>query len=326
MIPWAWLDDESPIEDIWQLAAACGGRFYCDQDGTFRYENMTHWLFSPHTTSQETIDDDGYGQMDGPSYNDRELYSAVTVVASPRDFLPSGPLWSPESTVVVPAGATKTMTAKLRQPAYSLSAVTFNATSGGGRNMAADVSIGTVQYAQRCEITLTNSSADYAAELVDMELIGIAVNGAPTVEETRTSTAAFWTSHPSERPGRTRLLRGNVYIQSQSQAAAIAEFLRDRYQTPRLTWTLKNVPGDPFRRLGDRITVGNSQVMSADREGFITSIAWRLSEMGFIQDIEVMDAGNTSDGTGLYPHDVYFIIGTDEFGSSSNPDSEPIFY
>jgi hypothetical protein len=27
-IPWAWLNDESPIEQGWDLAAACGGRFY----------------------------------------------------------------------------------------------------------------------------------------------------------------------------------------------------------------------------------------------------------------------------------------------------------
>ena len=325
VIPWAWLDDESPIEDIWQMAAACGGRFYCDADGIFRYENMTHWLFAPHNTSQETLLDDGYGQLDGPEYDDRELYSGVTVVASPRDFMPEGAMWSPESSVTVPAASAITLTARLRQPAYKLTGLTFNAASAGGRPMAADITIGTMQYAQRCEITLTNSNPTYAAELVDMVLTGIAVNGGPTVEEVRASTAAFWTSHPNERPGRTRLVRGNVYIQTQAQAAALAEFLRDRYQTPRLSYHLKNVPGDPLRRLGNRVTVGNSQVMSANRQGFITTLIWRLSDRGFVQDIELIDAaglyayGNPGDATG------YFVLDVNTLGTGGGLNAR-IFY
>ena len=324
VIPWAWLDDESPVEDIWNLAAACGGRFYCDQDGVFRYENMTHWLFAPHDTSQETILENGYGQMEGPVYNDRELYGAVTVVASPRSFGAQGPLWSPEGTVVVGPGATTRLTAKMRQPAYQISGLSFTAVSAGGSNLSGSIATAMTQYAQRVEITLTNTHSTYAAELVDMAILGVPVDGGPVIEEARTSAASFWTAYPSARPGRTRLVRGNVYVQTQSQAAALAEFLRDRYEQPRLTWTLRNVPGNPVRRLGDRITVGNSQVMTANRQGFITSIAWRLSEMGFIQDLEVMDAadlytyGNPGD-------DGYFEIGVNTLGSGGGTNAH-IFY
>jgi hypothetical protein len=88
--------------------------------------------------------------------------------------------------------------------------------------------------------------------------VGMAVNGAPTVEETRTSSNSFWTAFSANRPGRTRLVRGSSYVQTQPQAAMLAEFLRDRYQLPRLSWVLRNAPGDPFRRLGDRVTVGVS--------------------------------------------------------------------
>ena len=53
-IPWAWLENESIVEELWKLAAACGGRFYGDAYGQLLYENATHWLKAPHTTSQQS--------------------------------------------------------------------------------------------------------------------------------------------------------------------------------------------------------------------------------------------------------------------------------
>jgi hypothetical protein len=326
IIPWAWLDDESPVEDIWQLAAAAGGRFYCDQDGVFRYENMTHWLFAPHTTSQETLTKAGYSQMDGPAYDDRELYNGVTVIASPRDQLVVGPLWSAGQVITIPAGGTKAMTAKLRQPAYQVNAVSYTAISGGGRNMSSVISVAMTQYAQRVELTISNSDSVYAAELLDLSLVGVSVNGAPTVEETRLSSNAFWTSFAAARPGRTRLIRGSSYVQTQAQAAMLAEFLRDRYQLPRLSWVLRAVPGDPFRRLGDRVTVANADAMSASRDGFITGISWRVSSKGYSQDLEILDAGNPSDGTGLYQSSNYFVLATNTLGSGAGSGHGQLFY
>lgn len=326
VIPWAWQDDESPIEDVWMLAAACGGRFYVDPDGEFRYENMTHWLQSPHNFAVEGLDKSGYGQMDGPAYDDRELYSGVTVIASPREVLESGELWAADATVVIPANSSKTITAKLRQPAYTVESATFTAVTGGGLSMDSSISIVMTKFAQRVVLTITNAHATYAAELVALTITGIPISGGPSVEESKTSVHAFWTSFASERPGRVRLLRGNPYVQSEGQAAALAEFLRDRFQLPRLSWTLRGVPGDPERRLGDRISLANADAMTSDRDGILTAISWRLSNRGFSQDLELLDAGSEADGTGLYPYDAYFIVGTNEAGDSSNPDSEPIFY
>jgi hypothetical protein len=324
VIPWAWLDDESPVEDIWSMAAACGGRFYCDQDGEFRYESMTHWLFAPHTTSQQTYLAGDYGQMDGPAYNDQELYNGVTVVASPRDMLDSAALWAAEQTIMLPAGASRTITAKLRQPAYQIDEAQYTAVTGGGRSLAGSLAIVLTKYAQRVQIAITNSDPVYAAEIIALQLMGIAVSGGPDIEESRNSGAAFWTSYSSLRPGRIRLLRGNAYLQTAAQAGTLAEFLRDRYQTPRLTWTLRNVPGNPVRRLGDRVTLGNAAAMSSNRDAFITAITWRLSNQGFGQDLEVLDA------TQLYPYGNsgdtgYFVIGTNVLGSTTGAIAH-IFY
>lgn len=325
VIPWAWLDDESAVEDAWSLAAACGGRFYVDPDGEFRYENMTHWLLPPHDTSQETLNAAGYGQMDGPTYDDRELYSGVTAVASPRDFLESGTVWAADQVIVIPAGATKTVTAKLRQPVYTFSGLEFSATTGGSRSLDGDISIVATYYAQRVILEITNNHATHAANLVALSITGVPVSGSPSIEETRTSAATFWTSYTAARPGRTRLLQGNPYIQTVPQAGALAEFLRDRYQRPRLTYRLRNVPGGPGRRLGDRVTVGNANAMSSNRDALITAIDWRLSNAGFIQDLELLDAGNVGDGNGLFPYDEYFILGTNVLGDTTG-DIARIFY
>ena len=325
VIPWAWLDDESPLTDIWQMAAACGGRFYCDQDGTFRYENMMHWLFAPHTVSQETITEDGYGAMDGPTYDDRELYSSVTVVASPRSQLAAGEVWASSQIISVPQGETITVLAKLRQPAYTLDSIGYTAVTGGATNITPWLTITTQQFAQRCEISIENSHPVDAGELIDLHIIGTPVSGEPTIEETYESEHAFWSSFASARPGRNRLIQQNPYIQSVGQAKVLAEFLRDRYQLPRLSYKLRQVPGKPTRRLGDRITVSNAEVMTGSRQAFITAIDWRLSERGFIQDVELYDAEN------LYPYGApgqenYFILGSSTLGNNLIASDAVLFY
>jgi hypothetical protein len=257
--------------------------------------------------------------MEGPSYDDKELYNGVTVIASPRTELEVGILWSNSQTIVIPAGTSKVITAKLRQPAYSISDVTYTAVTGGGRNMSSAISIAQAQYAQRVDLTITNSDSIYAAELVDLSLIGVSVNGAPSVEETRLSSNAFWTAFSSARPGRTRLVRGSTYVQTAAQAGALAEFLRDRYQLPRLSWRLRNCPGDPFRRPGDRVTVGNADAMSANRDAFLIALNWRLSNSGFVQDVELLDA------TGLYQSSAYFVLATNTLGGGGGSNA-PVFY
>lgn len=320
VIPWAWLDDESPIEDIWTLAAACGGRFYCDVDGEFRYENMAHWLGSPHDTSQQTYDKGGYGSLDGPTYDDRELYNAVAVIASPRDVIEAGVLWTADEAVTIPADSTRTITAKLRQPAYSIDAPTYTSVTSGGVSVDSDISIVATKYAQRVELEITNANVADAANLVSLSISGVPVSGSPSVEERRESDDAFWTDFTDYRPGRVRMVQGNAYVQSASQAGVLAEFLRDRYQLPRLSGKLRNVPGNAQRRLGDRITIDNADVMTTEREGFIVAIDFRLGRHGFVQDIEWIDADQ------LYPFDEYFILDTHELGDNTNPDGAPIFY
>ena len=324
-IDWAWLDDESPLEEMWSLAAACGGRFFADNTGEFVYENVGHWLTATRSaTSQETLTESGWQRLT-PEYDDKELYNVVTVEASPRVIAAQDILWEPDETIYIPADSTKKVVARMRQPAYYIADAVYGASSGGGTNLTSDISIAQVNYAQRVELTITNANVLYGAYLRPLQILGQAVGGAPTQEETRTSAehgnnSAFFTS---VRGGRTRSIRGNVYIQFRDQAGALAEMLINRLEWPRLSFKVNGVPGIE-RYLGDRITIDDSSIMSAPIEVLIVGINWRLSkDSGYAHDIDAIDASN------LYPFATttpgYFRIGTNELGAA-DPQNGRVFY
>ena len=321
-IPWAWLDDESVLEECWALAAACGGRVYADPDGVTRYENFYHWTTAPHTTSQETLSFAAGGyQTLTPVYADGDLYSTVTVEHSSRQVGTADKLWTPDDPVSVPPLGSKKIVARLRQPAYTIDAPVVKATGAGGEDLTSSVSVACIYYAQRVEITLSNSHVTKTAFIANLRLTGRPLVGGPTQEVTRSTTddggnGAWW----SGRGERTKSLRGNAYIQSEAQADMVARFLLHRLERPRLTFKLGGCLGKPARRLGDKITINDGGVMTSARDAFITSIKWQLNDSGFVQDIEAIDAAQ------MHPYGSYFVLGTNKLGAGGGSLTAPIFY
>lgn len=313
VIPWAWMDDESALEEIWAIASAAGGRFYADPDGVFRYEDMTHWLKSPHNTSQETFTRADFAELQ-PIYSDTELYNSVTVEASSRLIGATDLLWEPDEPVVVPPSSTKVITARYRQPAYSASTPTWKAATAGGIDITASVTVSvTGSYVQRMVLSIVNSATE-AAYMHPFNIAGVALTGGPTQEETRTSAAdgsnsTWWSSRSTTR---SKAIRGNAYIQTRAQARTLAHFLLCRSEAPRLTYKLKGCPGKSSRRCGDLVTINDTAIMSASRTAFITAINWRLTVNGFTQDIEAMDSANYAP----YISEGYFVLGTNKLGAS----------
>lgn len=314
-IPYAWLDDESIIEDCWALAAACGGRFYVNVDGEYCYENSSHWLRSPHTTSQQT-----YTRADGGRLNiildDSDLFSDITVVASARTKGPVGQLWAPDSPITVPASTTRTVTAALRQPLAAVEGtLTYTVVTPGGVAVASGVSVGKNWSSQRCIITIVNSNA-FAIVLQQAAITGAQLVGGNQHEETAEATNSFWSS----RSRRVRRFTNNNYVQTPAQAAALAEMMRDWSQAVRLRYRLENVPGNPERRVGDLITLSDTIMLPAgNRTAYITGLSWQCDPSGFKHTaIDCVDAAT------LYPYASspgYFIIGSSLLGGS-----ERIFY
>lgn len=311
VVPWAWLDDESPIEDAWQMAAACGGRVYADPDGDFVFENMAHWQVSSRSTSSQfTFTKDDYINL-SLRYDDTELYNVVTVEAAPRSPASLDVLWESETVPLIEPGATKLITARFNTPCYSTSGVQFEAHDQGGTSRTADVSISATYYAQRADLTVTNAST-HRVYLYPLRVLGTPIVGGPEIEESRNSTddganAAFFTTRGTTR---TRAVRGNPYIQTAAHAGTLAQFLLDRHEKPRVTIKLAGVQGQPALRLSDRVTITDASTMTSSQQCYVLGVAWTLGG-GFKQDIDAVQASN------VFPYDgLYFVVGTHTVGAS----------
>jgi hypothetical protein len=312
-IAWAWLDDESGIEECWALASACGGRVYADPNGVFRYESLAHWQVAQRSiVSQFAFTRDDFGRVD-VRYDDTDLYNVVTVEASPRAAGGVDVVWESEALHVVEPGATKVITARFDAPAYTITGLQFEAYDAGGGGQTAVVSITPTYYAQRADLSVVNSSA-LQVHLRPLRIVGRPVVGGPELEETRTSAtngsnSAFFVARGTTR---TRSMRGNPYIQSAVHAGMVAEFVLQRSEYPRVAVRITGAQGQPAMRLSDRITVVDSPTMTSGQACYVVGIEWSLSlKGGFTQNIDAVQTAS------MYPYDNnYFVVGTHTVGGT----------
>jgi hypothetical protein len=307
VIQYAWLDDESPLEDMWKLAAACGGRLYCGKDGKYYYENMAHWSRAPHTVVQAAYDNSKWKRVE-IWYEDDELYNIVTVEYSSRQIEDSAIVWEPDEVIQVPANNTRAITATFNSPIYGAPILVYNAATSGGLDMNSYVSVSTTWYAQRADILITNTHPTRAATVFPLEISGSVASGGPTADETRKSNlhgtnGSFFLT----RGSRTRSLRGSVYVQSKAQASMLAQFLLDRHEYPRLFYRVSGVLGDGARYLGDRISITEPSILSGTAEAIITSLRWKYEAKTYTMDFEAVDAENLYRYATTSPK--YFVIG-----------------
>lgn len=304
-IPYTWMDEESLVDELWQIAAACGGRFYVDIDGQFCYENAMHWLTGTrHTVSQQTYSTSDYKRLN-ILLEDADLFSDVTVVTANRFAGPVGRVWSPDSPIVVPASTTKVVTAAFRQPlACTEGVLSYSLVTHGGVKVLSGVSVGVNWYAQRAIITIVNGNT-FPVVLQQASITGPQLVGGNQEEEVFESAHSFWTG----RKRRARRFSGNAYVQLTQQAATLAQMAGEWSQTPRLQYQLLNAIGNPERRLGDLITISNPIMFpDGNRTGFITGLSFKLDTAGFTHtSIDCIDAAT------IFPYATspgYFIVGT----------------
>ena len=310
-IPFPWMDDESLLEEMWALAAACGGRFYADNTGTFRYENMAAWQVETRSkTSQQTYTPATWQRMEF-RYDDSDLYNAITVEASTRAVGAVDVVWESESIVSVQPGKTEVITARFDAPAYSITQVEYAARDTSGNSLTSSISVVPTYKAQRAKLSVVNS-ATQTAYLTKLRILGKPVVGGPEHEATKTSSADGDNStFFSGRIDRDRRIGGNPYIQSAPLAQTLAQRILDVSEYPRLTFLLSGADGNPDRRLGDRITINDTNTMSASMECYVVGLRWVLDKFGFVQDIEAVQAANVFKNDGDY-----FVIGTHALGST----------
>lgn len=315
-IDWFWLDDASPVEACWRLASAAGGRFYCRYDGRFVYENATAWLLnSRSTTSQATFTRADFQSLT-IYYDDNDLTSRVSAKANLYEFGESGELWKASEPTTVPPGESRTITAELNSPAYQIDSVTYTARTTGGTDLSGSITLTRTDYAQRIEMVFANGHATLAAVISGVKVEGAGVEVAEKITVDKTSASSFWdVANPNRHPDSLKTPISNPWIQSRAQADALAQFVLDRQEEPALFYLVEGVQGDPERRLGDRITVNDSEQMDAARDAIVIGIDWAYSaQSGFRQSLMAVDVA------GLYPYidasPGYFVLGTNKLGAA----------
>lgn len=330
IIPFAWIDKESLWEECQALAGACAGRLYVDASGIIHYENAGHWtqLQSNHTTPQVTLYQDSGSILHGvselvdgiePVYDDHELASTITVEIQQRALLNTDVIWEPDSPIAVPAGGNKTVTAKLQQAASEVRdlrrGTDYVAVTSGGMDISSYVTASVIRLAQRVHIQLTNAHPTQNAYLLKCQLRGRALYGRPTEDIEVNSTDDWWNG----KSARDRAIRGNLYVQTEGQALFLAHMMSDRMQRPRMAYTVRGVPGNPARELGDLVHLV-APAAGIDRNAFLMGIEWQLTSAGFVQTY------SCADSEGMYPQNIYFTLGMSALGDGRHIDNAPIFY
>ena len=322
-IPAVWLDNESVLEEIWKIAAACGGRFYANEYGKFVYENMTSWLFNgvgdKHYYPNGTIDRSLY-QSISVNYDDSNLYNDVRVEISPREFGQYGILWEPDEKLVVPANGSLTVTARFRQPAYYVTSITYQAITTAGRNISGSITIDgwDTPDAQSVTLTFNNTNTLYAAHLEKLRIYGTPIVGSPTIEERRSSTTDFW----NYRLPRVRALRSNLFIQTRAQAGSLAQFLLDTSLLPNFRVNITGLIGDPDLHIGDKVQITDSGYTTGAGhvDAFVTGIDWKADDKGFTQNVELIGY----DSVFQYQKNEYLILDDSTYALLSN--NQRVFY
>lgn len=304
-IPWAFLDDDSVMEEIWDTAEADGGWARIDQWGKILFERASHWVHSPHDASVWTFDA-GEAKTFDVALQPDWLASEVVVEYAPRQVNLSALLYQLDMPRTIPAGETLTFYVRLQQPAvgvYSVQDGDYWLMSSGGAVMNQNCTITLTPLAQRVKVEIANAHSAMAATLVWLQIRGIPLVGGPSQQVV--AEAASWALDYD----RVRSVRGNPLLQTEAQATALAAFMADRCENMQRLFTLGKVPGVPQLELGDRVTVSDGATVATGQEGFVIGIRWAANRVGYWQDLTVLDAEH------LWPSDSYYVLGTTALGS-----------
>ncbi len=249
VVPWGWLDDESIVEEMWEVARAEGARIYFDQLGRLRYESVQYW--ARKTTPDLVLDALYHDWHEQPSPD--ALATSVTVEWAGRYVGAETVLYTLEENKVIRPGETLEFEARFSHPCLQYSALAasdYKIVSIGGVDMAGSVTVSLPaeqRFAQRCTVRLSNNHATLAASVIFLQIRGYPLLGGPTEQVTVQAVV------PPTPWLRNRNLRGNMYMQTWVQAVTQAQFLAGRHQRLARIATLTDLPGLPQIELGDRI-------------------------------------------------------------------------
>ena len=310
-IPYCWLDDESLVEEIWQAAEADGGLAYFDERGYLHYENPLHWVAEAAVWAFTEGD---YQRAEARVDTDA-VATEVTVEWSGRAQAPEQVVYTLDQPKSAAHGETITWIARFQNavtevftPSIEDELDDYAAVSLGGIDVTDDLTITLSDVcAQQATVNVANNHATRTAQITFLQIRGMPLIGGPTEQEKVTVVPAPYSFK------RVRALRGNPYLQTQAQGAALAQLMAVRCKQLHPRWTLSSVPGVPQLELGDRVTFTDvlAQGAANARDCVVVAIRgeWSLTS-GFLQTIDLWDV------TDLLAYDDYFIIGVTALGAT----------
>lgn len=319
-IRYVWLDEESVLDQIWEMVAACGGWFYCDADGKLHYHNLTtitSAALTQHYGAQTTLWLDQTNlagiMIARPA---RELYSDVTVEVMLRQPLPSAEIWKPDAPIVVQPGVSSTIWATLSAPLASTPTLMATAVNAYGATLP-EVTVTPTYYTQRVKLVLSNPTNQIAYFTAStMHLNGQLLDSATSLEIEENSAASFWNG----RPRRRRRIKQNAYIQSDTQAQTLARYFLRRQERPQPHVSAQNVDR-PDIRLGHPVQINyQDAIIATPISGIVAGLDWRCDRNGFRQNIAVLETDSL-----MASHSPFFVLGTHRLGASG-VDTAYLFY
>ena len=308
IIPYFWLDNDSPIEDCWRIASACGGRFfYNSQDGKFYYKNA--FYYGSLGVSKETFTETNVGSaiFDGI---DKDLIKKVRVTARNRIISKVDEIWSNEEVFSLNPSVTKNITAELKNPLITYTGYEFRPTTFSGFPLT-NVTLSTISYSNKIVLTIANNNTSNVAYIKELKLFGQLLEPAETINYEKESSSTFWTT----RSGSEKALSSNPYIQTYAQAKTIGDIIFDRQTKYNSILRINNYLGEKILRVGDKVTVNIPNKVSG--EFIIVKCDWSINSSGIKRNYELLSF------SGIYGQspDSYFIIGTNK-----TADNKLLFY
>jgi len=298
VVPYAYLDDDFALDEIKRAAQSEGGVAFFDASGTLRFWNAAHWA---NATSVATLSVDDYGELE-PRRAYSDIYNVIAVEYQPRAAGQVDKVHSLDRAIMVRPGGSKELKLKLSSPLARFIEYEMSACSSGGADMSANVSVvpTSPDTAASWTATFSNSHTRHAAYITRFDVYGEPVQGRPAETHELDQSG-------SDTP-RRKDIRGNWYIQTETQAKLIASVLGQRFKTLRVALRLSGLPANPLLEVGDVVTVQGTRT-GINQTAIITSRELRGGK-SFKMNLEL------SDFTSFYPYSGYLVVGTSAIGTS----------
>lgn len=318
-IPYAWTDEENALSEIVRVAAADGGMAYFDKDSDLRFENAFHWVDgSDHTTSQYTFTTSAFANLD-PEYTPEEVFAGIIIERSPYEEGGLQIVYARDDPLVIDPSSDKDIVARLDMASTNVfdpvAETDYVAITRGGRRiktggatpvyLSDDITITGTKYGQRVDLVVSNANANYTLYLIKFQLRGLPLIGAPS-DEVRYDTVAGYA--PDERKFE---LRGNQYIQTDSQGEMLGEMFRDRLERTTEIFHNRAVKAIPWLEFGDRVTEQEAD-SGISKDAYVVEINWSFNGRAYVFDDLVSIAADY-----LFPVTDYFRANTDSLGYAS---------